>query len=864
MNQPNSQRIKFLLAGVAVAILCWAAPGRMTRALSIRNRLETSVPKDQATNQNLIRFTRGTIDTRARADLDTAEADSNSLEVRGAAGNASKKLRIVQFSGPIKTRWIESLKATGVEIAGFIPNNAYVVRGTPRQIAQLSSYDGGESADEGDPIRWMGRFDPILKIDPTFDDGLLQAANQVANVDIELLDLPENDETIEYITSHSLAVNHAPRHFLKFVVLSVTLPIEQLLPVAGFDDVLFVGPSFVAQLHDERGAQIAASNLTSNGIEPVSPGYLEWLQSRGLNTQSGALIDFTDSGLDRGSTLPNLVHPDFRDSQGNSRVAYYMNYASDSADDRRGHGSLVASIAAGSGRSGNTDEAGYLFGLGVDPYTRIGVSRIFSENGQLPFILNFSAVASAAYAGGARISNNSWGNGAGDYDVVAQEYDSLARDSQPGVAGNQQMLFVFSAGNSGPGGHISSPGIAKNVLTVGASENFRPAGWDSCDLDGLGAIGPDGADSALDILRYSSGGPTHDLRAKPDISAPGTHVYGSASQADLFNANGLCPGIPIYQPPGQRLYTWSSGTSMAAPHVSGGASLLARYFVQHNLLGDGRAPSPAMFKAFLTNSASYLTGANASGNLPGERQGWGLVNLTRAFDSRQRVLIDQTKIFTESGQSYEIRGSLADRSQPLRVTLAWTDAPGTLAGPALVNDLDLELKVGDVTIYRGNTFSGQFSIAGGDPDRTNNNESIYLAPESIPAGAQGNFTLMVRAANISSDGVPGNGIDLDQDFALVIYNIGDAVVDPPPRKVPIINTAGYVKKTLTIQGSQFTAAVRVEINSKVIDREFTFDALANSLKLKLKSKKLNLSIGADNQIVLIENGERSLPFILRL
>jgi subtilisin family serine protease len=366
----------------------------------------------------------------------------------------------------------------------------------------------------------------------------------------------------------------------------------------------------------------------------------------------------------------------------------------------------------------------------------------------LPFNIKFTPIASAAYAAGARISNNSWGNGAGDYDVVAQEYDSLVRDAQPGVPGNQQMVFVFSAGNSGAGGHISSPGTAKNVITVAASENFRPAGWDSCDLDGLGAIGPEGADSALDILRYSSGGPTHDFRAKPDISAPGTHVYGSASQADLFNANGLCPGIPIYQPPGQRLFTWSSGTSMAAAHASGAASLLARYFVQHNLLGDSRTPSPAMSRAFLTNAASYLTGDNASGNLPSERQGWGLVSLARAFDSTRRILVDQTRTFNDSGQTFEIRGSLADRTRPIRVTLAWTDAPGMLAGPALLNDLDLELKVGDTTVYRGNHFSGQFSVAGGEPDRINNIESIYLPADSIPAGSQGNITLTVRAANI--------------------------------------------------------------------------------------------------------------------
>ena len=128
---------------------------------------------------------------------------------------------------------------------------------------------------------------------------------------------------------------------------------------------------------------------------------------------------------------------------------------------------------------------------------------------------------------------------------------------------------------------------------------------------------------------------------------------------------------------------------------SGGFSL-------KDLLGDNRTPSPAMTKAFLINTASYMTGENAGGNLPGDRQGWGLVDLSRSFDSATRVLVDQTQLFTESGQTFEAQGSVADRTRPLRVTLTWTDAPGSLVGPAIVNDLDLELSVGGVTFYRGN------------------------------------------------------------------------------------------------------------------------------------------------------------------
>jgi hypothetical protein len=818
---------------------------------------------------NLILFKRGAFDTRALRDLDTAADEMAVSDGPSAMGrDARKQLRIVQFAGPIKREWVGRLQATGAEVIGYIPNNAYIIRGSAQAIARAAALDAGERADDHRPIRWMGRFHPVQKIDPAYTDDLLAASvNAGADVEIELFDSPETADTIARINGFALSVNREPRRFLNFVVLSVTLPVDQLLAVADLDEVLFITPAARFEAEDERSAQIVAGNLSQDGTQPAGHGYMAWLAAKGLDNQPDFAIDFTDTGLDRGPTSTNLTHPDFLDREGRSRVAYVINYATDLPDDRRGHGSLVASIACGFGASEMRDAAGYLFGLGVDPAARIGASRIFDQAGKLPFRLSFTSVASSAYAAGARISNNSWGNGGNAYDATAQEYDSLVRDAQPGVPGNQEMTFVFSAGNGGPGGHISSPGTAKNIITVAASENYRPEGVDSCNLDGGGAIGPEGADSALDILRFSAGGPTFDGRAKPDIVAPGTHVYGAASQARLFNGDGLCPGVPLYQPPGQQLYTWSSGTSIAAPHVSGAAALARKFFISRNLLGANRPPSPAMTKAYLINSASYLTGENASGNLPSDRQGWGRANLAQAFDDARRALLDQGKLLTESGQTFELQGSLADRSRPLRVTLAWTDAPGTLAGAALVNDLDLEIQVGGVAVYRGNNFTDALSTDGGAADQLNNIESIFLPASAIPEGAEGNFKIIVRAANIAGDGVPGNENALDQDFALVAYNLADPVEvppPPPPKKAPVITNSTYVKKRITITGRDFTRAARVEINGQVVEREFEFNAATNSLSLKLKYKKLNLNKVGDNQIVLIENGERSQAFNMRL
>ena len=855
MKGLSPKRITLSLAALAILIVSCPSLVSPVRVAS-GSAIEASTSNIH--NQNLILFRRVPLDTASRSDLDTAREDRQAMTVSSLS--LTKEMRLVQFGGPIKNAWFDALRKTGAEIVAYLPNNAYIIRGNSSHLAAVAALDKRNDSDETHPIKWMGHLPSIEKIDPAFTDDQL-ASQMSVDVEIELIDSPDSASAVEFISRSASAVNREPRRFLKFLIVAVTLRAEQLLDIAGLDQVLFVGPAPNFAPQDERSAQIVAGNVTGDGTQPSGPGYTSWLSARGLNVQPDFTIDITDSGLDRGTTTPH--HPDFFDSAGHSRIAYSLNYATDGViEDRTGHGTIVASIAAGLGSTSREDDPGYMYGLGVDPSALLGASRIFDENGKLPSQLSFTAVVSAAYGAGARITNNSWGNSSNSYDSVAQEYDSLVRDPEPSVAGNQEMFIVFSAGNAGPGGHIGSPATAKNVISVGASENYRPEGFDSCNLDGGGNIGPDGADNALDILRFSSGGPTNDGRAKPDICAPGTHVFGAASTASGFFGQGLCAGPGVYQPPDQSFYTWSSGTSFSAPHIAGAASLVRRFFVSRNLLGANKAPSPAMTKAYLLNSATYMSGDNAGGNLPGERQGWGLVDLSRAFDSAKRVFVDQTKLFTESGQTFEIQGSIADRSQPLRITLAWTDAPGSLIAPALVNDLDLQLTVAGIT-YRGNNLAGSFSVQGGQPDSLNNVESIYLPADAIPSGVAGNFTITVRATNIASDGVPGNDSLLDQDFALVIYNVTSPLNPPPPPVVPAISNVTYVKKVITIAGRDFAVSAQVEINGRVIDQTFEFDSTTNSLSLRLKRAKLNLNDG-DNQIVVIDHGQRSAPFVLRL
>ena len=289
------------------------------------------------------------------------------------------------------------------------------------------------------------------------------------------------------------------------------------------------------------------------------------------------------------------------------------------------------------------------------------------------------------------------------------------------------MVIVFAAGNAGPGANTTgAPGTAKNVITVGASENVHShataaGGNNAAGTDGCG-IADTGASSLDDIIGFSSRGPTDDGRVKPDIVAPGTHVTGrrlpgpapaANGTADAcFTALGVCalPGGGVagdpdnFFPAGQQFYTTSSGTSHSTPAVAGGAALVRQYFINQG----AAPPSPAMTKAFLMNSARYLTGAGANDTLPSNSQGMGLMDLGRAFDGTPRILRDQVDLFTATGQSLTFTGTISDASKPFRVTLAWTDAPGTTVGNAFNNDLDLTVVVGGNT-YRGNVFSGASS-----------------------------------------------------------------------------------------------------------------------------------------------------------
>jgi subtilisin-like proprotein convertase family protein len=726
----------------------------------------------------------GSIDPTAERALLAAKEGPDRTEV----------LALVQFVGPPKEAWVERLARTGVRIVTYQAANAYVVHARGRAVSRLAALQGGDPA-----VRAVSVMTAADKLEDRSSPAGTFAVSTVAGT--------AGADARDRAARSGRAVDRAATVGALRTEYR-TLSTAEAQTLAADPAVVAVEAYAEPELLDERAAQIVAGNLTA-GFAPIDATYLDWLVDPARipdDTTFGFAIDVTDEGLDDAANPP--AHSDFRTlGAGASRVAYQTDYTApppsptpDLDTDSRdcgGHGTNVASIATGynAGTGGNLeDSAGFNHGLGVAPFARLGASKIFRGcSGDRAFSLNttVTTLTSNAHAGGARISNNSWGTGTlatwGDYSARAREYDQLVRDAQPGSAGDQQMVEVFSAGNDGddnPGfpdegyGTISAEGSAKNVITVGASEGVRASGMDGCGVPN------GGANSARDIIDFSSRGPTDDGRIKPDLVAPGTHITGAAPLHGGYNGDGTCNQFFS----GTTRYSLVSGTSQAAPQVSGAAALVRRWYSGT----EGTDPSPAMTKALLVNTATDLGGGlNGKGDTiapgPNTDQGWGRVNLGTVFDSTAREYRDQrpADFLTESGASHVRSYSVPDASRPVKVTLAWTDAPGPTTGNPVVNNLDLVVDAGGRT-YKGNVFADTFSRTGGSADPRNNVESVYL-----PAGTASRIAVTVRGTAVVGDGLPGQGDTTDQDFALVVSNANEQAAGPVlSGEPPAVSDAG--------------------------------------------------------------------------
>lgn len=277
---------------------------------------------------------------------------------------------------------------------------------------------------------------------------------------------------------------------------------------------------------------------------------------------------------------------------------------------------------------------------------------------------------------------------------------------------------------------IATTGNAKNTLTIGA---INPLPY-----------GPSKS-SEISIAYFSSWGPTDDGRIKPDLVANGVSVLSTGSSSPSS-------------------YLTLSGTSMAAPNVTGSLYLLQEYYAQQH---NGTFMRSATLKGLACHTA--FDAGNAG---PDYIFGWGLLDTKKAAqamtDNGTKSLIQENTLQQGTTKTFNVTAS---GNGPLMATIAWTDPAGTPNAdgtinnrtPKLVNDLDLRVSDGTNTYMPWVLDPANPSA----PATTGNNirdnvEQVFIAG-AVPGK---NYTVTVSHKGTLQSG--------SQDYSIIVTGIGGA------------------------------------------------------------------------------------------
>ena len=254
--------------------------------------------------------------------------------------------------------------------------------------------------------------------------------------------------------------------------------------------------------------------------------------------------------------------------------------------DRQGHGTHVAGIIAGqySAPGNNGDKPQRMAGMA--PETSLYGFKVLDDsgNGRDAWIIKaLDAIADLnEKAGALRIAGVNLSLG-GNFDpsVYGCGHSPICQELRR--LWGQGVLICLAAGNEGYALLQAAHGeIPSNMdLSIG----------DPANLDEAIAVGSIHKSNphTYGVSFFSSRGPTADGRVKPDLVAPGERIL-SALHDTRGNGNGA--GV-------NDLYVEMSGTSMAAPHVSG---LLAGFLsARREFVGY-----PAKVKALLSRKLHYV------------------------------------------------------------------------------------------------------------------------------------------------------------------------------------------------------------------------------------------------------------------
>ncbi|MGA1793265.1 MAG: S8 family serine peptidase [Thermoplasmatota archaeon] len=530
------------------------------------------------------------------------------------------------------------------------------------------------------------------------------------------------------------------------------------------------------------------SHVSLDGVEEVDNDVaadiidvLEVWNGLALNG-TGQIVAVADTGLDSGTN--STLHQDFkgrvmrtytygRPGNWSDADIHVWDPSTSSWEYEGGHGTHVAGSVLGDGSASSGTYSG------MAPEADLVMQSTMTSTGSLS-IPAYNTLFSDAYRSGARIQTNSWSTRSsyGNYTWRSWQTDHF-------IWNNKDMMVLFSAGNQGSRGtySVSTQASAKNVIAVGASENYRPTISST-------------ANNISQMASFSSIGPTWgDNRIKPDVVAPGTWILSTRSMVitDFWNhywgSNSTYQGV-------NRNYAYLGGTSMSTPIVAGMTALIRQYYEDI----ESHSPSAALLKATVINGARPLDGDWSS--VPNNREGWGRVNLSNSLatedgNSGRLKFIDNSTGLT-TGQNHSRLFTVANSNSDLVITLVWSDYPGSnTSSTKLVNDLDLKVISPNGTVYNGNDFIAPYNSS---RDSRNNVERVLIT--SPPVG-----TYMVK--------VEGYGVTVGpQPYAFVITgNTSGAVgwMEWEENVVPANGTSAH----LLLADSNLTGKgwVKVKVNT---------------------------------------------------
>ncbi|HXE75012.1 MAG TPA: S8 family serine peptidase [Candidatus Xenobia bacterium] len=374
------------------------------------------------------------------------------------------------------------------------------------------------------------------------------------------------------------------------------------------------------------------SNRSTGCDPPTNPDCVDNAPSFWNNaiTGQGYNVGILDSGMDTSS--PQLLDQVFESVGGHPALenAFFVNHIEFgfsthlalcevsefplSSGDRHSHGTHVGSVIMSRGSSDDRQDCsncigaapgvGVTFNLKVaclDPRSPLGASA--SQAGAHEAVR--WAMTQQLLANPPVVFNFSY-SGQDTFDFLSQQADYRLSDEEwDRQLDLYPMQVAFGAGNNPPTPVVESPGKAYNGVTVSAiSDNDTTDRTDDyvCRAD------------IEDCYTFESAkGPTPSGRKKPDLSAPGVLIL-----------------VPNLDWESDLDFVPRSGTSLAAPHVAGGA-ILAWSSVQARV---GVLDAPLGVKALLINSAEY----HADGAPRWDPEwGWGYLNLAQAYQDRSGV-----------------------------------------------------------------------------------------------------------------------------------------------------------------------------------------------------------------------------------